>query len=69
MQKCFESKDIGSLQDVIAKMDPKDAAHHMQRCVDSGMWLADGGKADDGASEESEPIYQEIPETTESPEK
>lgn len=36
MQKCFEEKDIGMLQEVIAKMDPKDAEYHIKRCVDSG---------------------------------
>lgn len=36
MQECFESKDIGMLQEVVAKMDPKEAEHHIKRCIDSG---------------------------------
>ena len=37
MQACFEAKDIGLLQEVVAKMDPKEAEYHIKRCVDSGM--------------------------------
>ena len=36
MQKCFEEKDIGMLQEVVAKMKPEDAEYHIKRCIDSG---------------------------------
>ena len=39
MQECFEEKDIGKLQEIISKMDLKDAEYHMKRCVDSGLWV------------------------------
>lgn len=34
------------LKEVIAKMDPKDAAYHMKRCVDSGLWVPDAKTAE-----------------------
>ena len=55
MQECFESQDIGLLQQVIKEL-PEDEArwalfgiynalhmkccrYHMKRCVDSGLWV------------------------------
>ncbi|KAF6026518.1 CDC37 [Bugula neritina] len=54
MQACFESKDIGMLQEVVAKMDPKDAEYHIKRCIDSGMWVPGGGAEQEGDPENSE---------------
>lgn len=45
LKKCFESQDIGMLQTTIEKMDPEQAAYHMKRCVDSGLWVPDAKKA------------------------
>ncbi|KAM8764874.1 hsp90 co-chaperone Cdc37 [Rhynchonycteris naso] len=39
LQKCFDVKDVQMLQDTISKMDPTDAKYHMQRCIDSGLWV------------------------------
>lgn len=39
LQKCFDVKDVQMLQDAISKMDPTDAKYHMQRCIDSGLWV------------------------------
>jgi len=55
MQKCFDDKDIGLLQDVISKMDPNEAKIHMKRCIESGLWVPnsrDGDKDEDGTYEE-----------------
>jgi len=38
MKDCFESQDIGMLQQVIKEMPEEDARYHMKRCVDSGLW-------------------------------
>jgi len=56
MQACFEAKDIGLLQEVVAKMDPKEAQYHIKRCVDSGMWVPGGGVGgdDDDETEQDE---------------
>ncbi|XP_007905274.1 hsp90 co-chaperone Cdc37 [Callorhinchus milii] len=51
MQKCFDAKDIQQLQEVISKLDPADAKHHMQRCIDSGLWIPNAKSA---AEEEAE---------------
>lgn len=44
LKECFEKQDIKMLQDTIAKMPQDEAAYHMARCVDSGLWLPEGGK-------------------------
>lgn len=42
------------LQDTISKMDEEQARYHMKRCVDSGLWIPDGGKnKDEDASGDS----------------
>lgn len=44
LKKCFESQDIGLLQETISKMNEEDAKYHMKRCVDSGLWVPDANK-------------------------
>ena len=39
LQECFEKEDIPMLKEVLAKMNPDDAAYHMKRCIDSGLWV------------------------------
>merc|ERR1719192_1585615 len=39
MQECFESQDIGMLQQVIKELPEEEARYHMKRCVDSGLWV------------------------------
>uniref|UniRef100_UPI00358E9D25 hsp90 co-chaperone Cdc37 isoform X2 n=1 Tax=Myxine glutinosa TaxID=7769 RepID=UPI00358E9D25 len=46
LKECFDQKDVSQLQEVIAKMDAADARHHMQRCVDSGLWVPNGKEVD-----------------------
>ena len=38
MKECFETQDIGKLQEAIREMPEEEARHHMKRCVDSGLW-------------------------------
>uniref|UniRef100_A0A3Q2NPI2 Hsp90 co-chaperone Cdc37 n=1 Tax=Fundulus heteroclitus TaxID=8078 RepID=A0A3Q2NPI2_FUNHE len=63
MQKCFDEKDIQLLQDVISKMDPTEAKHHMKRCIDSGLWVPNA-KGDDDTKDE-EPTYEEVKQVQE----
>uniref|UniRef100_T1H0Y8 Hsp90 chaperone protein kinase-targeting subunit n=1 Tax=Megaselia scalaris TaxID=36166 RepID=T1H0Y8_MEGSC len=63
LKKCFESRDIKLLQETILTLPEKDAKYHMKRCVDSGLWVPDGGvKSEEEETKESEPIYSESPE-------
>jgi len=49
LKRCFESQDIPLLQEAIKKLPPAEAAYHMKRCVDSGLWVPDANsKAKDG---------------------
>ena len=45
LRACFEERDIPKLQEVISSMSKEEAAYHMKRCVDSGLWVADAKSA------------------------
>lgn len=49
MQKCFETRDIGMLQEAITKLPEDEAKYHLKRCVDSGLWVPDASKVDKDA--------------------
>ncbi|KAM6038317.1 hsp90 co-chaperone Cdc37 [Chlamydotis macqueenii] len=62
LQKCFDVKDVQMLQDAISKMDPTEAKYHMQRCIDSGLWVPNA-KAGEGAEKGGgggEGLYEEV---------
>jgi len=44
MREAFESQEVSRLQEVASKMDMTEFQHHLDRCIKSGLWLADGGK-------------------------
>lgn len=52
LQKCFESRNIKLLQETILTLPEEEARYHMKRCIDSGLWLPEGGKdsAEDSAA-------------------
>ncbi|XP_006875148.1 PREDICTED: hsp90 co-chaperone Cdc37 [Chrysochloris asiatica] len=55
LQKCFDAKDVQMLQDAISKMDPTDAKYHMQRCIDSGLWVPNSKSSEAKEKEEAGP--------------
>ncbi|KAL8164493.1 UNVERIFIED_CONTAM: hsp90 co-chaperone Cdc37 [Gekko kuhli] len=61
LQKCFDVKDVQMLQDAISKMDPAEAKRHMQRCIDSGLWVPNARSADGAEKgEKVEGAYEEL---------
>lgn len=44
LQACFETRDIGMLQEAMTKLPEEEARYHLKRCIDSGMWVPDGNK-------------------------
>uniref|UniRef100_A0A182N5Z2 Hsp90 co-chaperone Cdc37 n=1 Tax=Anopheles dirus TaxID=7168 RepID=A0A182N5Z2_9DIPT len=74
LQKCFETRDIGMLQEAMAKLPPEEARRHLQRCIDSGLWVPDAKSAAAATSgsgegdekdtteegEEEDPLYVEV---------
>lgn len=44
LQSCFETRDIGMLQEAMTKLPEEEARYHLKRCIDSGMWVPDGNK-------------------------
>ncbi|ELT99118.1 hypothetical protein CAPTEDRAFT_183144 [Capitella teleta] len=55
LQDCFESKDVSLLQKAIAEMPKEEAAYHMKRCVDSGLWVPNA--ADQADQQPEEEVY------------
>ena len=47
MQKAFDAQDIPMLQEVLKTMPNAEAAYHMKRCADSGLWVPSGNDAED----------------------
>ena len=45
LKECFETQNVPMLKKVLANMSKEDAAYHMKRCVDSGLWVADAKAA------------------------
>jgi len=68
MRKCFESQDIGMLQQIIKELPEEEARYHMKRCVDSGLWVPSqddpSTSTEDGfvkkEAEEEEEVYAEV---------
>lgn len=77
LQKCFEVRDIGMLQEAMSKLPPEEARRHLQRCVDSGLWVPDaktaaaatsGSGVEENGSEVpdgEDPVYEEAKEKSE----
>ncbi|CAG5132104.1 unnamed protein product [Candidula unifasciata] len=71
LRACFESQDIALLQKTIAEMPKEEASYHIQRCIDSGLWVPGGGEeeknektgADEKAEKkdgDSEEVYEQV---------
>lgn len=65
------------LQAAIAELPPAEARYHLKRCVDSGLWVPEGGVPSEegedgtedgaeGAEPEEEEIYHEAKSTVQS---
>ncbi|GFN77833.1 hsp90 co-chaperone cdc37-like [Plakobranchus ocellatus] len=52
LQKCFESQDIALLQQTVSEMPQEEAAYHIQRCIDSGLWVPGGAEEKSGETKE-----------------
>ena len=63
LRECFETKSIAKLHEVLASLTAEDASYHMQRCIDSGLWVADARSA--GLTPASEALQKELGEKQE----
>lgn len=54
LQKCFETQDIALLQQTVSEMPQEEAAYHIQRCIDSGLWVPGGGEDKPGEGKPGE---------------
>ncbi|XP_014841368.1 PREDICTED: hsp90 co-chaperone Cdc37-like isoform X1 [Poecilia mexicana] len=41
MQRSFDEKNSEMLQDAMNKLNPEEGRYHLQRCIDSGLWVPD----------------------------
>ena len=57
MQECFESRDISQLQAVLSKMPRDEAAHHLDRCIKSGLWIPNAKDAEGNEDGDDESKY------------
>jgi len=50
---------VGLLQETISKMPEQEAAYHMKRCIDSGLWVPEAKKGKttetEGSDDEASP--------------
>lgn len=70
MRAAFDSQDVSQLQKVASEMDKELFAHHLQRCIDSGLWVPDANKDKAEAAEQGDDQaeYQQVGDATETPE-
>ena len=54
LRECFDSRDTQKLKDVLMKMDADEAAYHMKRCVDSGLWVPEARGTEEEPDEEAD---------------
>ena len=48
LQEAFGERDVDALKRALETLSTDDAQHHMQRCIDSGLWdPAGAGGGDD----------------------
>ncbi|CAL1547310.1 unnamed protein product [Lymnaea stagnalis] len=67
LQACFESQDIALLQKTVAEMPQEEAAYHIKRCIDSGLWVPgqddknkDGDEPSGTAESTEEEVYEKV---------
>lgn len=66
MQDCFEKQDIPALQKLAETMDKATFAQHLQRCIDSGLWVPNAKDAEEAeATGESKTEEEEFDEPME----
>ena len=41
MREAFDSQEVSRLQEVALQMDREVFGYHLQRCIDSGLWVPD----------------------------
>ncbi|XP_014252146.1 hsp90 co-chaperone Cdc37-like [Cimex lectularius] len=65
LKDCFEKQDIPMLQKAIAEMPQEDAAYHMKRCIDSGLWIPEKDKKEDKTEDKNnDDTYEKCSSTT-----
>lgn len=54
MRAAFDSQEVARLQEVAQKMDREVFGYHLQRCIDSGLWIPDANAAKEENASENE---------------
>lgn len=54
MRAAFDSQEVSRLQEVAEKMDREVFTYHLQRCIDSGLWIPDANTAKEESINENE---------------
>uniref|UniRef100_A0A669BQ04 Hsp90 co-chaperone Cdc37 n=1 Tax=Oreochromis niloticus TaxID=8128 RepID=A0A669BQ04_ORENI len=48
LKRSFDEKNIQMLQEAMSMLDPEEGKYHLQRCIDSGLWVPDSRGDEDG---------------------
>lgn len=59
LQHCFIERDIDGLKRILSEMPKEEATYHLQRCIDSGLWVPGGGGGDGEEEEKSEEEHKQ----------
>ncbi|KFD54442.1 hypothetical protein M513_04589 [Trichuris suis] len=51
LQECFRSRDKSMLKEVAEKMSEQEFTAHLQRCIDSGLWIPNANDGDEFKTE------------------
>ncbi|VDK64293.1 unnamed protein product [Onchocerca ochengi] len=54
MKAAFDSQEVSRLQEVAEKMDREVFSYHLQRCIDSGLWIPNANAAKEESVNENE---------------
>lgn len=54
MKAAFDSQEVSCLQKVAEKMDREVFSYHLQRCIDSGLWIPDANAAKEERAPEND---------------
>ncbi|XP_059154365.1 hsp90 co-chaperone Cdc37-like [Physella acuta] len=63
LRACFEAQDIALLQKTVAEMPQEEAAYHIKRCIDSGLWVPGGDDKEEASGvqeSKEEEVYEKV---------
>lgn len=60
MRVAFDSQEVSRLQEVAEKMDREVFTYHLQRCIDSGLWIPDANSVKEESVNKNQDSWNDI---------